>query len=42
MKVAGQYRGSNANSLLPSGVGSYEKFSNQAFMTGVPIDVEAV
>lgn len=41
MKVAAQYPGSNANDLLPSGPGSYEKISNQAFMTGIPVEIEA-
>ncbi|MCB1647878.1 MAG: molybdopterin oxidoreductase family protein, partial [Pseudomonadales bacterium] len=41
MTVAKQYPGTNANELLPSGPGSYEKLSNQAFMTGVPVEVEA-
>jgi anaerobic selenocysteine-containing dehydrogenase len=42
MKTASEYVGSNANNLLPSGPGSYEKFSNQAFMTGIPVEIEAV
>ncbi len=42
MKTASEFSGCNANDLLPSGVGSYEKVSNQAFMTGVPVDVAAV
>jgi anaerobic selenocysteine-containing dehydrogenase len=41
MKVAGQYPGTNINLLLPSGPGSFEPLSNQSFMTGVPIKVEA-
>ena len=41
MKVAKAHAGVNANELLPSGIGSYEKISNQAFMTGIPVDVEA-
>lgn len=32
--------GVNANELLASGPGSYEKLSNQAFMTGIPVEVE--
>jgi anaerobic selenocysteine-containing dehydrogenase len=40
MRVAKQYAGVNANDLLPSGPGSYEKLSNQAFMTGIPVNVE--
>ena len=42
MKIASTYAGSNANNLLPSGPGSYEKVSNQAFMTGIPVEIEAV
>ncbi len=42
MQVARHYAGVNANELLPSGPGSYEKLSNQAFMTGIPVDVQAV
>lgn len=42
MKTASEFSGCNANDLLPSGAGSYEKISNQAFMTGVPVDVAAV
>jgi hypothetical protein len=38
--VARKYAGVNANSLLPTGPGSYEKLSNQSFMTGIPVDVE--
>lgn len=41
MSVAKRYPGTNANELLPSGPGSFEKLSNQAFMTGVPVEVEA-
>ena len=40
MSVAKKYPGTNANELLPSGPGSYEKLSNQAFMTGIPVKVE--
>lgn len=40
MNVAKEFAGVNANKLLPSGPGSYEKISNQAFMTGIPVDVE--
>lgn len=42
MVVAHQYPGTNVNELLPTGPGSYEKLSNQAFMTGIPVDVEPV
>ncbi len=31
--------GSNCNELLPSGPGSFEPISNQAHMTGIPIEV---
>lgn len=41
MSVAKKYPGTNANELLPSGPGSFEKLSNQAFMTGIPVEVEA-
>ncbi|MFK7896700.1 MAG: molybdopterin-dependent oxidoreductase [Myxococcota bacterium] len=34
--------GANANALLPSGPGSFEPLSGQAFMTGIPIEVERV
>ncbi len=39
MKTATRHPGVNANVLLPSGPGSYEPLSNQAFMTGVPVEV---
>ncbi|MFZ5723394.1 MAG: molybdopterin-containing oxidoreductase family protein [Pseudomonadota bacterium] len=39
LRVAKKYPGVNANVLLPSGPGSYEKLSNQAHMTGVPVQV---
>ena len=39
MRVAARHPGVNANALLPSGPGSYEPLSNQAFMTGVPVGV---
>jgi hypothetical protein len=29
----------NANVLLPGGPGSYDPFSNQSFMTGIPVEV---
>ncbi len=34
--------GVNVNRLLPSGPGSYEFYSNMAFMVGVPVEVERV
>lgn len=40
MRVARRYPGQNPNSLLPTGPGSFEPLSNQAFMTGVPVEIE--
>ncbi|MEM7018214.1 MAG: molybdopterin-dependent oxidoreductase [Pseudomonadota bacterium] len=40
MRVAQQNPGVNANALLPSGPGSFEPLSNQAFMTGIPVQIE--
>jgi anaerobic selenocysteine-containing dehydrogenase len=42
MKTANEFSGCNANNLLPSGPGSFEKISNQSFMTGIPVEVVAV
>jgi anaerobic selenocysteine-containing dehydrogenase len=42
MTVAQQYPGVNVNRLLPSGPGSYERLSNQAHMTGVPVEIEKI
>lgn len=42
MSVAQRYPGTNVNALLPSGPGSYEKLSNQAFMSGIPVEVQRV
>ncbi len=39
MQTARKYAGMNVNELLPSGPGSYEKLSNQSFMTGIPVEV---
>lgn len=39
LRVARAYPGVNVNALLPHGRGSYEKLSNQAHMTGVPVVV---
>lgn len=39
LSVAGRHPGVNANRLLPSGPDSFEPVSNQAFMTGIPVDV---
>lgn len=41
MPVAQAAPGSNCNALLPSGVGSFERLSSQAHMTGIPVVVEA-
>ncbi len=40
MRIAKKYAGVNANELLPSGPGSYEKLSNQSFMTGIPVSID--
>lgn len=37
LQVANRFPGVNINALLPIGPGSYEKLSNQAFMSGVPV-----
>ena len=42
MRVASATPGTNPNALLPAGPGSYDPLSNQAFMTGIPVEVEAV
>ena len=39
MRVAQKHPGVNANALLPSGPGSFEPLSNQAHMTGIPVEV---
>jgi anaerobic selenocysteine-containing dehydrogenase len=39
MRVASRHPGVNVNVLLPSGPGSYETVSNQAHMTGIPVEV---
>lgn len=39
LRVAKAHPGVNVNALLPSGPGAYEKLSNQAFMTGVPVSI---
>ena len=41
LKVASNHPGVNVNALLPSGIGSFEALSNQAHMTGIPVDVRA-
>ena len=40
MKTAAKYEGTNTNVLLPSGPDSFEPFSNQSFMTGIPVDLQ--
>lgn len=42
MRVAHDAPGANANALLPIGPGSFDPLSNQAFMTGVPVEIEAL
>jgi anaerobic selenocysteine-containing dehydrogenase len=39
LRFAHEAPGANANELLPSGPGSFEPISGQAFMTGVPIEI---
>lgn len=39
MQVARGKPGVNCNALLPSGPGSFEPLSNQAHMTGIPVEV---
>jgi len=39
MKTAQAHPGANCNALLPSGPDSFEPLSNQAHMTGVPVEV---
>ncbi|MFN8642592.1 MAG: molybdopterin dinucleotide binding domain-containing protein [Candidatus Binatia bacterium] len=41
MRLARERPGVNVNRLLPSGPGSYDPLSNQAFMTGIPVEVTA-
>jgi anaerobic selenocysteine-containing dehydrogenase len=42
LRFAQQAPGANANELLPSGPGSFEPLSGQAFMTGIPISVSRI
>ena len=42
MREARDRPGVNPNVLLPSGPGSFEALSNQAFMTGIPVSVRPV
>ncbi len=41
MRVAQQTPGENPNRLLPTGPESFDPLSNQAHMTGVPVEVSA-
>ena len=41
LKVASNHPGVNVNDLLPAGAGSFEPLSNQAHMTGIPVEVRA-
>ena len=41
MRLAHDRPGVNVNRLLPIGPGSYEPLSNQAHMTGIPVEVDA-
>jgi hypothetical protein len=42
MRVAQQTPGVNPNALLPTGPGSFEPLSSQAFMTGVPVELSGL
>jgi anaerobic selenocysteine-containing dehydrogenase len=42
LRVAARNGGVNPNRLLPSGPGSFEPLSGQAFMTGIPVEVARV
>lgn len=42
LSVTEKFPGANVNQLLPSGPGSYEPLSNQAHMTGIPVEIELV
>jgi len=42
LSVAHNHPGTNVNALLPTGPGSYDPLSNMSFMTGIPVDVQAV
>ena len=41
LQLATNHPGVNVNTLLPSGLGSFEPLSNQAHMTGIPVTVQA-
>ncbi len=40
MCVANGTPGTNVNALLPTGAGSFDPLSNQAFMTGIPVTID--
>ena len=42
MRLANDKPGVNVNRLLPSGPGSFDPLSNQAWMTGIPVTISAV
>ena len=42
MRLASDKPGVNVNRLLPSGPGSFDPLSNQAWMTGIPVTVAAI
>jgi len=42
MTVANRTPGVNSNALLPAGPDSFDALSNQAFMTGVPVELAAI
>jgi formate dehydrogenase len=39
LRVAHRHPGANPNQLLPIGEGSFEPLSNQAHMTGIPVEI---
>jgi anaerobic selenocysteine-containing dehydrogenase len=39
MRVASGTPGTNVNALLPTGAGSFDPLSNQAFMTGIAVTI---
>jgi formate dehydrogenase len=41
MRLANDKPGVNVNRLLPSGPGSFDPLSNQAWMTGIPVTIES-
>lgn len=40
LSVARATPGTNVNALLPTGTGSFDPLSNQAFMTGIPVTID--